>query len=524
MKVSVIDLGFNSAKLVNYYVDYNNAYKAYQHEGAKVRLGQDLAQTGGLSQESMKRTIDILRLFRNIVDLQSIKHVVPIATSAVREAANRTEFLQQVFHETGFRFTVLSGKEEALCSYLGALQSTCTPTALFFDLGGGSLELVYSENFKIKNAMSLPLGGLRLSQIFSDSDGMFSKKNYSNMEEHVNDVLPDRKGLGISFDASLVGVGGALRAIARYDQETLAYPIDKIHNYRIDIERISLINRMFRKMTSVSEIAKIDAVGTNRADTITAGSCVIKQLLEKLEFEYVMVSTQGLREGALSTYLSSSKKYLSVQQIDQKHFEDYIKESCRPGIIPEYMYLLVKPLLSSGLLKQREYEILASALRKVAILPSLTNLNNLFYVILDEDIPGLSHEEQLVLALSIIYVKKSKTAAWLFTKYRSIMQPQDKKSIQKIAALLSISEILEKVRMKVRIIKGHQREILLTLMPSKNILPIKLIENTLKMLQEAFGIIVSYSIFSSSMDAGLKAEIVSAARHKKEMTTNQIFK
>lgn len=519
MKISVIDLGFNSAKLVNYYVDYNNAYKAYQHEGAKVRLGQDLPQTGGLSQESMKRTIDTLRLFRNIVDLQSIKHVVPIATSAVREAANRTEFLEQVFHQTGFRFTVLSGKEEALCSYLGALQSTCIPTALFFDLGGGSLELVYSENFKIKNFMSLPLGGLRLSQSFSDSDGMFSKKNYSNMEEHVNDVLPDRNGLGISSDTSLVGVGGTLRAIARYDQETLAYPIDKIHNYRIDIERIDLINRMFRKMTS-SEIAKIDAVGTNRADTITAGSCVIKQLLKKLEFENVAVSTQGLREGALSAYLSSSKKYVSLQQIDQKHFEDYIKDSCRPRMIPEYMYLLVKPLLSSGLLTQREYEILASALKKAAILPSLTNLNNLFYVILDEDIPGLSHEDQLVLALSIIHLKKSKTAAWLFTKYRSIMQPQDKKSIQKIAALLSISEILEKVRMKVRIIKRHQREILLTLMPSKNALPIKLIENALKMLQEAFGLIVSYSIF---LDHALKAEIVPAARYKKEMTTS-LFK
>jgi exopolyphosphatase/guanosine-5'-triphosphate,3'-diphosphate pyrophosphatase len=268
---------------------------------------------------------------------------------------------------------------------------------------------------------------------------------------------------------------------------------------------------------SSSEIAKIDAVGTNRADTITAGSCVIKQLLKKLEFDNVAVSTQGLREGALSAYLSSSKKYLSLQQIDQKHFEDYIKESCRPRIIPEYIFLLVKPLLSSGLLKRREYEILASALKKAAILPSLTNLNNLFYVILDEDIPGLSHEDQLVLALSIIHVKKSKSAAWLFTKYRSIMQPQDKKSIQKIAALLSISEILEKVRMKVRIIKGHQRAILLTLMPSKNALPIKLIENALKMLQEAFGLIVSYSIF---LDDALKAEIVPATRYKKEMTTS----
>ena len=505
----MINLGFNSAKLVNYYVDYDGSYKAYQQEGAKVRLGQDLAQTGVLAQEPMKRTIDTLRLFRDIVEFQSIKHVVPVATSAVREATNRTEFLEQVFHETGFRFRVLSGKEEAMYSYLGALQSTCIPTALFFDLGGGSLELVYAENFKIKNFISLPLGGLRLSQIFRDSDGAFSKKNYSKMEEHVFEVLPVRKGLDISFDAALVGVGGTLRAIARYDQETLRYPLDKIHNYTMDIERISLINRMFRKMTS-SEIAKIDAVGTNRAETITAGSCVIKQLMEKLEFENVAVSTQGLREGALSAYLQSSKKYLSMQQIDQKHFEDHIN-CCKPEIIPEYTYLLVKPLLSSGLLKKREYEILTHTLNQVTTLPTLTNLNNLFYVILDEYKPGLSHREQLVLALSIIHAKKSKAAAWLFTRYRSIMQPQDKKSIQKIAALLYISEILEKVKMKVRFIRCNQREILLTLLPSKNMLPIKLIENALKMLQEAFGIIVSYST-SSQRDIGPKAEIITVAR------------
>jgi exopolyphosphatase/guanosine-5'-triphosphate,3'-diphosphate pyrophosphatase len=515
VKVSVIDLGFNSAKLVNYCVDYNNSYKAYQQEGAKVRLGQDLAQTGGvLTQESMKRTIDTLKLFRNIMDLQSIKHVIPVATSAVREATNRNEFLEQVFQETGFRFKVLSGKEEALYSYLGTLQSICIPNVLFFDLGGGSLELVYSENFKIKNHMSLPLGALRLSQTFNNSYGVFSKKNYSEMEAHVFEVLPDRNGLDISFDAALVGVGGTLRAIAKYDQEILVYPLDKIHNYRIAIERIRLINRRFRKMAS-SEIAKIDAVGTNRADTITAGTCVIKQLMEKLEFENVAVSTQGLREGALSVYLSSSKKYLSLQKIVQKHLENRTKECCEPELIAEQTYLLIKPLLSSGLLKKREYEILTHALKHVTVLPTLNSLTNLFYVILDEDKPGLSHREQLVLALSIIYAKKSKTAACLFTRYLSIMQPEDKKSIQKIAAVLSISEILEKVKMKVRFINGNPKEIRLTLLPLKNTTPIKLIENVLKMLQEAFDISVSYSTFSGPMDISSRDEIITMSRRRK---------
>jgi exopolyphosphatase/pppGpp-phosphohydrolase len=245
---------------------------------------------------------------------------------------------------------------------------------------------------------------------------------------------------------------------------------------------------------------------------------------EKPEFESVAVSAKGLREGVLSAYLqSSSKKNLALQQLDQKLFDDHIKECCKPEIIPEYTYLLVKPLLSSGLLKKREYEILTHALKQVTTLPPLTNLNNLFYVILDEDIAGLSHREQLVLALSIIYTKKSKAAAWLFARYRSITQPQNKKSVQKIAALLSISEILEKAKMKVRFIKCSQREILLTLVRSKNILAIKLIENALKMLQEAFGIIVSCSTFSSPRSIVPKPEVIRVAARKKNVLTSQIF-
>ena len=73
MKVSVIDLGFNSTKLVNYYVDHNSSYKAYHQEGAKVRLGQDLAQTGVLAQEPMKRTIDILRYRSSMLKNQRLR-------------------------------------------------------------------------------------------------------------------------------------------------------------------------------------------------------------------------------------------------------------------------------------------------------------------------------------------------------------------------------------------------------------------------------------------------------------------
>jgi exopolyphosphatase / guanosine-5'-triphosphate,3'-diphosphate pyrophosphatase len=61
----VIDLGFNSIKLVNYYVNPDNSYKAYEQQGIRVRLGANLRETGLLSRESINSTINALKLFRD---------------------------------------------------------------------------------------------------------------------------------------------------------------------------------------------------------------------------------------------------------------------------------------------------------------------------------------------------------------------------------------------------------------------------------------------------------------------------
>jgi exopolyphosphatase / guanosine-5'-triphosphate,3'-diphosphate pyrophosphatase len=144
LKVAVVDLGFNSAKLVNYDVNTDNkSFKAYQREGEKVRLGADLLPSGILGRESIQRIINTLKLFRDIINIQCIKHVLSVATSAVREAKNQNDFLDEVLQKTGFRFRVLSGRDEALYSYLGALQSTCIPSTLFFDLGTIDISLIH---------------------------------------------------------------------------------------------------------------------------------------------------------------------------------------------------------------------------------------------------------------------------------------------------------------------------------------------------------------------------------------------
>jgi len=150
LKISIIDIGSNTIKLMIY-----------------VRLGESLAFSDSLSEQSILKSIDVLLLYRDIIRLESANKVVCVGTSAVRESKNGKYFIDQVLKKTGFEVRVLGGEEEAYYSYLGASMATCIPNGLFFDLGGGSLELVYTEAFKVKKAQALPLGALRLTRTFS---------------------------------------------------------------------------------------------------------------------------------------------------------------------------------------------------------------------------------------------------------------------------------------------------------------------------------------------------------------------
>ena len=493
MKISIIDLGYNSIKLANYKVQ-RGIYKAYFQEGIKVKAGDDLVTTGNIARKSIQRTVNALKMFRDIIKFESIGHVLPVATSAVREAGNKEKFLKELKEKTEFQFRVLSEEEEALYSYMGASNSTCIPTSLFFDLGGGSLEMVYTESFNIKKLVSLPFGVLRLSQKYGISNSQyttFDKKDYEKMKDYIIKNLPSRKALNLSPDTSLIGVGGTLRAIARYDQEVSKYALNKIHNYRIDNKSVELINNKFSKMTP-HELANIEAIGKDRAETITTGSCIIHLLMQELRFDKIIVSSQGLREGVLLSYLNSMKFSKSLDQI-----QNLIKSSCKSQKLPRAGKNFMLSLLSTGLIKEREYEILAIALKQISELPYVTNIHNLFYMIIDDDFKYLTHGEQLVLALSIVYTRKVKTANWLFERYKSILQPQNKQSIEKIAACITLISILQRNRCKVNVQDLSKKKITLDINigTSKKHFPYILLDGAIKKIENAFGISIDYSLY-----------------------------
>ncbi len=459
VRVAVIDVGFNSLKMMKYIVEVGGSIRSYGQLGVMARLGEGLDQTGLLGKEPVSRTLNALRLCRETASLESIKHLLLVGTSPVREAANRDEFLRKVKEETGMDMRVLTEREEALYGFLGAAKSVGAPTALFFDLGGGSLQLTYAEGFRIKKILSLRLGALKLTSSFAGEDGLFSRKERQRLAEHVSRSLPSRLELGLKKDSVLVGTGGTVRALARFDQELSNYQFNKIHCYSVGLESVQEMSRDFSRL-NISELGKIDAIGEDRAQTIVAGALVVRTLMKKLGFKRLTVSTHGLRDGVLTDFLERT-----VRPAQEEFRKEDVERLLRPrmalrrqGGNPE----LAECLARNGFLDQRQRRLLMAAVEKGRDQECRdADADALFGILMSEDLP-LDLQDQLFMVISLVRAKRPRTANWLLERYGSLLRGDDFKSVRKMGACLRLMEILDRSSARFRVSYSAGVRILVT--------------------------------------------------------------
>lgn len=498
MKISIIDIGSNTIKLVIYEVRKDNSFIGVHQESTKVKLGESLAYSDSLNEQSILKSIDVLLQYRDIARLEAANKVLCVGTSAVREARNGQYFIEQVLKKTGFRIRVLNGEEEAYYSYLGASMMTCIPNGLFFDLGGGSLELVYTEDFNVKKAEALPLGALRLSRTFADEDGSFSKKDCDNMTQRILDTLPTKKSYGIGIDTLLVGAGGTLRALGRYDQKRSEFPFEKIHNYRLTLNTIDSLSKDL-SFLKPSEISSRRSFDSTRVETVVAGIHVIHSIMKEFDFEEVIISGYGIREGILASFIQNPNtlENHNIERLEKQIAKIVSYHSHKYDISNFGLDDMARDMIYHRLLKEREVEILSYALYTLSRLPETNKHYSLFYRILDEDYPHLTHREQVILALSILYSKKIRTAEELFYKYSHLLKPQNLKSVQKIAILLNLAGIIIKTRSQIRMRLTVNQNMIFTIIPTQKSFPSNLLKQVIEKASKIFDIPVQYHITNS---------------------------
>jgi exopolyphosphatase/guanosine-5'-triphosphate,3'-diphosphate pyrophosphatase len=445
---SVLDLGFNSAKLATYHVTGKSSYRLVSQEDAKVRLGEELDATGFLAVSPMERTLRVLKMFREVIEFESPRYVLPVATSAVREAANKSEFLHLADETSKFKFRVLSEQEEALLSYFGAVLALRIPTGVFFDLGGGTLAIVYAEEFKVRKVLCLPLGARRLTYLYGSpkKGGLILRKEYERMKDHILELLPNRKELRLAKKTKLVGVGGTVRALASFHANMSKYPFDKLHNYVMEYDEVAWTTSQFFRMKK-RQMKSLRSMGQARAETMAAGSCVVRLLMKTLGIPELVSSTHGLREGTLSLFLHDHR-WFNAKSFEPSTIDRQLNTSGRAWRTTWERH--AGGILSAKIVNEHEHSLLLEALQIAKNAPQTANLRTRFTELMAVDSP-VSHVDQLRIAISLVFAASGSFVNVLVDEFSPPLRRKDREVIRRLSAAYRLLELLEMMRARLSI-------------------------------------------------------------------------
>ena len=307
MLLGAIDVGTNSIHLIVVEMDPRfGTSRAILKAREMVRLGAgDALARGHLSRKAMQRGIAAIVKFADAARAAGASDVRAVATSAVREASNREEFLAAVRGAANIEIEVLSDVEEARLIHLGVSRGYPLRgrTACIFDIGGGSTEFIVGDAERPFFLHSVRLGSLRLFDEYlrDESAGALAARA---LDKHVRATLGPVARLLTEFQFDiLIGTSGTVLGLAALDAaETAGAPPQRAHGYVLRLERLRALQRTMMQL-SPAERRKLPGMNPRRSDIIVAGNAIVIATMEALGREELVVSERALREGIVVDYL-----------------------------------------------------------------------------------------------------------------------------------------------------------------------------------------------------------------------------
>ena len=155
-----------------------------------TRLGESVFRSGRISPEALDFLCAQLARMAAIYTALEVRAVRAVATSAVRDAGNQHEFLQRTSDALKTNVEIISGPEEARLIHLGVESRWPRPKerTLIIDVGGGSAELIIGQSGQLIDAVSKPLGAVRLTEVFLKSDPP-KPEELHRLERYIDEKL-----------------------------------------------------------------------------------------------------------------------------------------------------------------------------------------------------------------------------------------------------------------------------------------------------------------------------------------------
>ncbi len=298
---AAIDIGTNTVLLLVGEVN-KKSLKVLREEYRIPRLGKGVDANRKLHSDSIKRVLEVLIEYKSIIesDFPDCEQIIITATSAVRDAENRNEFLQLVKKEIGVEVRLLSGDEEAEFTYQGALATldeSQKDSFIVLDIGGGSTEIASGKGADLKAFTSIDMGCVRFTERFLIHNPPYQEEIY-HCREAVQELLVKNK-LKLPRKLKAIGVAGTMTSLAAINMQVTEADYDLFNGMVIDTDSLSKSIEIFSLHTHDQLLELSPEVLKGRADIFLAGLLILEGFLKYYNLSEIIVSTGGIRHGAL---------------------------------------------------------------------------------------------------------------------------------------------------------------------------------------------------------------------------------
>lgn len=305
MNIAVIDLGTNTFNLLIAAVN-QQSFQAKFITKEFVQLGKGGINSKIIQDDAFLRGMNTLGRFKEKAESFSCKKVLCIATSAIRNAENGGDFVNQVKEQLNLDIQVIDGDKEAEYIYLGAKHAIAASNEnmLIMDVGGGSTEFILCNHHEIFWKQSFEVGAARLFEGFHKSDPILVSE-VTAIENHLKTTLkPLVEATKKHSFSSLIGCSGAFSSFASIimhieDEDDM---IDSPKEYNFDISKFFHVHNDLIKSTLEERLA-LKGLIKQRAPMIVVGSILVNYILKELSVTKFELSKYALKEGVIMDFI-----------------------------------------------------------------------------------------------------------------------------------------------------------------------------------------------------------------------------
>jgi exopolyphosphatase/guanosine-5'-triphosphate,3'-diphosphate pyrophosphatase len=446
--IAALDAGSNAIRAVVARASSATEVRVLASARWPVRLGHGVFTRKQLDSRTMTRAVEAFVKFRGLLDRYDVAEYCAVATSAVREAANREALIARIRREAGVDLAVIDAREEARLARVGvfaAATAQFAPRAIV-DLGGGSLEISFLRGRKVAHALALPLGAVRLMETFGLS-GPFTPNGFARLRRHVASIL---KSHGRSADRtgrrSVVACGGNAEALARLAPGPRVGGFNTLSLPRLEEKLWEIIG------LSVEDRMAAFGVRRDRAEVVGVAAVILAAIGEWMGARHFLVPGVGVREGILhdlavahfgpatahdehaEALRQQARRFAARMHSDAAHCEQVRRLAAQ-------LFDQLAPIhgLPGG---QRVSLELAALMHDIGkVVNSRGHHKHGEYLARSADVPGLGRHQQDQVAALVRYHGKSIPEPH-HRLYRSLA-PAERRRVRQLAALLKIAVALD---------------------------------------------------------------------------------